>query len=424
MNTVVYFPHFYPSTNWLKTAAFCWDKVYTLVTKDSPPPSEELIETNNALGNILDTISIPNLVYSEESLQQFESWIKKRADKIKSAPWELDNKHLVELFPSKLTDFPLTKLLQKNGLVKFESNSNVQIPKWELNRSKNRNLSSNPFEEFNRFGFEYSSILGSIPSMPVREAGSDYDKYLDLIDLSKKKRDEGDLVAAQKAKDEADEIKKKNLIEVPNQHDLSAYLPKDVALHFLSFCASVAAKDGNRDLIAANDSFTDSIFHNYNSLSGEVSKTVLEAFLPKDLSKINFEQIKEIKSKLSSSRLRYQNEIQSLCNEFEKVGSQGAIEKIKDGIVAIANEKIEETKKAYKYAKVETIITTLGVTLTPPALITSVASILGIGIFSPAGLIAAFSSTVGLKYLEFRKAKLEKIYSPWSYVLEIDKRLN
>ncbi len=67
------------------------------------------------------------------------------------------------------------------------------------------------------------------------------------------------------------------------------------------------------------------------------------------------------------------------------------------------------------------VINTLGLTLTPPALAASIASILKIGIFAPAG-IAAGLTLFGVKALLDRdKANAEKSKSPWSYVLDVSK---
>ncbi len=50
----------------------------------------------------------------------------------------------------------------------------------------------------------------------------------------------------------------------------------------------------------------------------------------------------------------------------------------------------------------------LGVTLTPPALASSIASVLGIGIFAPAGIATALSIFAAKTFLDWDKAKIER----------------
>jgi hypothetical protein len=84
-------------------------------------------------------------------------------------------------------------------------------------------------------------------------------------------------------------------------------------------------------------------------------------------------------------------------------------------------EQIEETKKMYQRAKLEMAIKTFGLTLTPPAIVASIASALGIGIFAPAGIAAALSVFAAQLLLDWDKAESEKSKSPWSYVLDAGK---
>jgi hypothetical protein len=61
-------------------------------------------------------------------------------------------------------------------------------------------------------------------------------------------------------------------------------------------------------------------------------------------------------------------------------------------------------------------------TLTPPAVATSIASALGIGIFAPAGLalaVALFGVGAMLKHAE-AEAKLRQ--NRWSYVIDVTRR--
>jgi hypothetical protein len=163
MNTVVYYPHIYPTDEWLKLAALCWDKVYRLVPSHwyDPPIIEEL---DTALGGILVNVGIKQ-VADLEVQKQFEEWIDARIDKLKTGELHIESQglsHLIEASPTFLNVLPTestpkTKehkavedslittlhggkmvvngfldLLEKHGLAWTEERSiKAQIPDWE-----------------------------------------------------------------------------------------------------------------------------------------------------------------------------------------------------------------------------------------------------------------------------------------------------
>jgi hypothetical protein len=133
-------------------------------------------------------------------------------------------------------------------------------------------------------------------------------------------------------------------------------------------------------------------------------------------------RIAEIRSGLATQRLKYDKAIQSLCDEFAKVVSEGELGKLKDRIIEIAKEKVEETTSVYKRAKLEMMIQGFAISLTPPAIASSIASILGIGIFAPAGIAAALSIFAAKSLIDWDKARSERSKSPWSYVLDVAKQ--
>lgn len=71
------------------------------------------------------------------------------------------------------------------------------------------------------------------------------------------------------------------------------------------------------------------------------------------------------------------------------------------------------------------MLTTLGiyVATTAPALAGFLTSALGIGILEPIGITAMLSLTTTKSFLDMKKATQEKNQSPWSYILELEKKL-
>jgi hypothetical protein len=177
----------------------------------------------------------------------------------------------------------------------------------------------------------------------------------------------------------------------------------------------------NRDLVAADEDFTDIVFHDERTLRGSVATALLQAYLPADLDRIEQERFAEFRLKFAAQRLRYDKEIQSIVREFTEVSSEGQLGILKKRIIELAKQRVEDTKAQYKLANLKTVVKALGLSVTPPALAHSIASAIGVGIFEPAGIAAGLSLFAAELLLARDEARLTKARSPWSYVLDAAK---
>lgn len=124
-------------------------------------------------------------------------------------------------------------------------------------------------------------------------------------------------------------------------------------------------------------------------------------------------------------RLQYQAAIKSIVDQITNSTSEGELESAKRRAKEAAEDNIETTKKIYQRARTQTMLTTLGiyVATTAPALAGFLTSALGIGILEPIGITAMLSLTTTKSFLDMKKATQEKNQSPWSYILELEKKL-
>lgn len=209
--------------------------------------------------------------------------------------------------------------------------------------------------------------------------------------------------------------------EIPSEAGPSKemiYMPQDIALHYLSLCASKAALSGNRDVVAADEKYTDIVFYDHRVMRGDVAALILNAYLPDNFYSMALEQVKSFRDEFKVQRLKYDQAVQSICREFGDAASEGELINIKDRVVEIANERIEEVRDTYRRAKLGVAIKSFSISLTPPAIATGIASVLGVGLFAPAAVGAALSLFAASTLLEWDKAKTDRNKSPWSYVLD------
>ena len=199
------------------------------------------------------------------------------------------------------------------------------------------------------------------------------------------------------------------------------YLPRDIALYFLALVGARVALAGDRDLATDHEIFTDVVFHDVRTTRGSVAMATMAAYLPEGFERLSPSRLADLRADLASSRLRYQAVVQQLVQEFSVISSEGELKRSERGIIEVAHERVQETQRAYRRASLQMVTDTFGITLTPPAVITSVASALGMGIFAPAGIAAAVSLFGARTLLKRSDARAEREKSPWSYVLEVSR---
>lgn len=198
----------------------------------------------------------------------------------------------------------------------------------------------------------------------------------------------------------------------------SIFMPANIALHYLSLCAAKVAAVANCDLAADGETFVDTVTYDYRALRGDVSTLVLQAHLPERFESLEPQRIAEFRQEFAAQRLKFNREIQAVCRELGEVASEGHLKSIRERVLAIANERIEEVRGTYRRGKLDTITTMLGMSVAPPAILTSLGSILGIGIFAPAAVVAGLSLAAAKTLSDVEKTRFDRKKNPWSYALD------
>lgn len=404
MNTVVYYPHFVPPDSWLKVAALCWERVYRLLPIDAPSDPVDIAQLDAELGGVLASISWDEVADREHIKDRFKEWVAARTEQFAAnhRPPTVGEEHAlmrVGVYESKFPGGELVEFLAERGLATVRTAATkVDIPAWEKEAWQSRLLEA--------------------PSQYVEpRPGSDHYEYERLEQLARDRTLSGDAEGASNAAIQAEDIRRRNLISVDDHHPV-VELPQDVALHYVSLCANEAALSGKRDLVGASDGFTDAIFHRHR-LAGEVAISVLQAVLPANLDAVDSRRIRELRSELAQSRLLYQRDVEALAAEFSAVTSEGELAQLKTRLVDLAGHKVADTKRAYTRARLDFAVQGLGVSLTPPAAATWLASALGIGLFVPAAVAGAVTLVGGKLLLDWSEARRRREQAPWSYILEL-----
>ena len=365
MNTVLYYPYLYPSEGWLKTAALCWDDVYTLGAMGAPPLPEKIDFLNDAFGKngvstggkFIKQIDTASVADDKEIASSFAKWLDAGG---------VDNSKASLLLPPQL-----------------KKRDHKDKAPFAILRGK----TPRAIEE----------VLRSRGLLTTEHESNDQDFISDI------------------------EPGKRHIKRAWDNDRI--FLPRDIALCYLSLCAAKAASTYQADLFADKANFAEAAVFSPRVARGIITTSIIEGYLPENLDSLSSNQISELRQDLSSQRLQWQAEIQSLCDKFSKVTSEENLHtKIKE-ITEIGILRIEETKRAYKRARLTTITAAIGLTFLPGA-ISSLVSLLGIGIFAPASIVSGVATASANALLGFEKAQAELTASSWSYVLNVKKRID
>jgi hypothetical protein len=452
VNTAIYYPHFYPSENWLRLGALLWDRIYTMQLQNTAPAPWRLHELNEQLGGVWaiahpfdqemastgveEDVFVPTegpprwdkmfkvwvtpkrrerqivqrpvtmseIARSDDTVQRFAHWLDLRSERLsKQVSASLQDHEVLSgltgLSGGKFSgQGPVLQLLEDRGLLSRDQRGvTVEMPEWEV-----------------PVGFE------GVPGPPA--PGSDLEQYESLKRQAARKHAAGDTRGYEQLSATADQIRQRNLVTV-EQTSTTYYLPKDVALHYLSLCADRLAQLGKRDVVTDQRQFTETFFDTDEELRGQVAAAVLEAYVPEGLATVDPARIAECRAQLSANRLSFQAEVQNLVQTFGGVASVDTYETVKSQLVDMAKQRIEQTRTTYRKARLDVTVQALNVSLTPPALATAAASALHIGLLAPVGLSAVLSLFAASKVIEWRNARSEQQNSPWSYVLDVSRKL-
>jgi hypothetical protein len=326
MNSTVYYPDLYPSLDWLKIGALCWDTVYTIRSPKATPASEEIAEFSGQLGNFIDSRHAGTLARNPDVSEKFINWLR------------------------------------------LTQQSNSKYPKNDelLNEQEWYGMFADKFSE---------EIIAELQSLSLVR---------------------------------------------PAPHIYDVLVPKTIGLHYMSLCAAKLAEDEKADLFADQKAFAETAVFSKAARSVIIT-SIMKAYLPQNLHSLETEQIKDLRSELSMQRLQFQASVQSLCDEYAKVTSEEKLHTKQKEIADIGKARIETVRRAYKRANVTAVLTGLGISLIPGA-VSSIASMLSVGIFSPAAIVSAVATTSANILVQKEKAQDDLKSNPWSYVLQVEKR--
>lgn len=382
MNSVVYYPYLTPDLNWLKLSSLCWDNIYVLHPGNSIPFPQEIENANNDLGRIIKPLDTQMIGSSEDIFAAFLNFLEKKGKRINTNQISDSNEdiQLFRFFPGKLPPSLYEKLME-NDLIIYEGDKRTVGKK------------------------SFFSIGGESKS------------FIDIDSFKKElKQGESKLEFLKRMRNEGRSLEQKDSSKI--------YLPSEVALYYLSLCASKAATIKKADLYGANDDFFDTTINSSNRATVTVMQNIVNAYVPENLNELTPKAIGEIREELAEKRLLFQSEIQSLSKKLADISSEDDLETLKRRIENIARNRINETQKSFRDNKIKLVLKSIGISLTPPALAGYIASALSIGILEPVGIGLSIALFSGNTILEYNKAKSDYNNNAWSYIIDLKKKLH
>jgi hypothetical protein len=452
MLDILCYPNILIDKQWLKLTALYWDNIYVIASNQLLEYVSAAEETYIAeIEQLSQTLDLPlhhvlvEDLWSSDMDEEFRKWIDKNSNVLTSKSavtryellWE-DKKPL--FFSGAFA------LLESMGLVVNTPGEKhkVRIPIWEHHlRLPEEYLGTAESEPpaTKLFVLERSRRNMPHPKKAERAARRVRRSEVRVHSREVLVRPEARLAlarfvrarrSAERAPDsttrdllqqEVDRIYEESLVEIETQDRSLMEMRADIASEYFARIALAAAERYGADLFANNEYFARTALLQKATLGTDVAIGTLKAFIPKDVEAMTPEQIGELRKSSKTQRLRYQKEISSLIKEYGVLTSESRFVALKRRLIDLASERVEETRQAYKHLKLETVLRSFGVALTPPALASGLASILGTGIFAPAAIAAAVGLFAAQTLLSVDRARLEREKSAWSYILNLQGHL-
>jgi hypothetical protein len=201
------------------------------------------------------------------------------------------------------------------------------------------------------------------------------------------------------------------------------FMPPTVPLHYLSLCAARLAEQKGCDLAATGSAYVQTAMYGPRQLGAETAVAAVKTILPENIGLLEKSKIADLRQEFGVQRLKFQTEIQSLVGDIQKVASEGTLEDLKKAALALAVERYKESEAIFKRARVETINKVFSLTLTPSVLASSLASMLGIGLFAPAAVGSALALFTAQRLLAAAEAKSKAESRGWSYLISLRRSL-
>jgi hypothetical protein len=403
MNTAIYYPHLYPPPKWLRVAALCWDSVYTVQASDSPPFPRDVAELNSALGGFLETVPFDRAIQDRHVIDEFSAWVEEHADRFRGQQLAEESsgrlqRDLFYLYPGKMggLDSHIVDRLVTLGLARVESKTVTrEMPDWEAER----------------YGLEQPAFF---------ERGSPEAVYMELQEQASSTDNPR---KQKKLKDRAEALRQKHLVSKDTWKPL-LLVPSELGLHYIALCAGYLAEQDRRDLATGSERFSDVVVSSSrDAVAADVTQALIEAYVPANIEQVEPARLAELRETLRHERHGFQGEVDRLVNEFEEIASEGQMTRLRDDAIDLARTRAEATRRAHHAANLEIAVETLSVSLAPPALLVTTASLLGTGLFAPLGVATALAVGTAKAYLAWRTRGHTRRKAEWSYVFEVRRAL-
>jgi hypothetical protein len=404
LNTAIYYPNLYPPLKWLRIAALCWDTVYNIEPVDAPARPQAIADLDRELGGgFLEALTFDRPIRDRELMNEFAAWVEENANRFRDQPLMEERDRLAGdlsyFYPGKLggVDAPIVDQLQQLGLARIESKrAIIELPDWE------------------------ASWHGMEVIAPEPEPGSPGWEYQRLRDAAWSTDDPGQ---TQRLRAEAEALRESHLVSV-DEVTPRLLVPRELGLYYISLCASYLAARERRDLATTAERFTHVVVSSSReTAAADITQAIVKAYVPADIDQIEPARLAELRETLRHERHACQADVQRLLDEFQRIASEGQLAKLRDDAVELARTRIEATRRAHKHANLELAVEVMGVSLAPPALLATTASLIGIGLFAPLGIAAALGVGTAKAYLAWRRRAETQQKTEWSYIFRLQNAL-
>lgn len=220
-------------------------------------------------------------------------------------------------------------------------------------------------------------------------------------------------------------------LAVPGENEWEDWvrIDNEIGFIYMTYLAKVISKEKSLPVVtdmeqffSASTSFESKVFRDYNAeFEYKLGNLLVASFIPKDINRVPFEKLIEIREKYSAERIAFFNIIAEVCKKIPSIDNEAALKDALNHYKSSLMEQTKQLKKAFEANKIETTAKFLSISV--PSTIVSLTSYIPVE-YKPLGIGAGILFGLATSANAAIKERNQLREKPLSYLLSINSELS
>ncbi len=173
---------------------------------------------------------------------------------------------------------------------------------------------------------------------------------------------------------------------------------------------------------SVSSSFEPKVFRDYDAeFEYKLGNLLIASFLPKDINRVPFDKLIDLREKYSAERTAFFNTISEMCQNIPDIDNESALKDALNHYSASLIDQTRQLKSAFESNKIETVTKFMSISV--PSILASLSSYIPVE-YKPFGIGAGLLFGLASSINSVKKEKNQLRQKPLSYLLSINSELS